>query len=56
MLKILERELVWQYYYANRIITRFTKPSLFPKSENAGTDLTGKWDQTLFAQSDVNAY
>lgn len=56
MLKILEREIVWKYYYLNRILTRFTKPSVFPKTENQGTDLTGKWDQNLFAQSDVNAY
>jgi hypothetical protein len=33
-----------------------TKARVFAKSEHAGTDLTGKWDETIFSASDVNAY
>lgn len=33
MLSILERELLWKYYFASRLVTRFTKPSVFPKAE-----------------------
>lgn len=47
---------MWKYYFAQRIATRFTKASVFPKAENQGTDTTGKWDETLFAASDINAY
>jgi 4-aminobutyrate aminotransferase-like enzyme len=56
MLSIIERELLWKYYFASRLITRFTKASVFTKTEQSGTHLSGKWDETLFATSDINAY
>jgi 4-aminobutyrate aminotransferase-like enzyme len=56
MLSIIEREVLWKYYFASRLVTRFVKPGVFPKQESAGTALSGKWDETIFNASDVNAY
>ena len=56
MLNIVEREVVWKYYQAKRILSMITKSRVFAKNEHAGTDLTGKWDETIFSASDVNAY
>jgi 4-aminobutyrate aminotransferase-like enzyme len=33
-----------------------TRGSAFAKTESSGTDLSGKWDQTILNASDVNAY
>ena len=56
MLKILERELLFNYYSASRNLGKFTRPSVFAKREQAGVDMSGKWDETIYASSDVNAY
>ena len=56
MLNIIEREIVWKYYTAKRILSMVTKSRTFAKTEHAGTDLTGKWDETILNASDVNAY
>jgi 4-aminobutyrate aminotransferase-like enzyme len=56
MLNILEREIVWKYYAFQRVARLMTRGSAFAKTESSGTDLSGKWDQTILNASDVNAY
>lgn len=57
MLNIIEREILSKYHLVNRIFIRnIARQSVFPKNEQAGTDLSGKWDETIFSASDVNAY
>lgn len=57
MLTIIEREILQNYNLGRRIVNRvICKSSLIAKSEQAGTDLSGKWDETIFAASDVNGY
>lgn len=57
MLTIIEKELLLRYNYGARLVNRvICNSSIFAKSEQAGTDLSGKWDETIFATSDVNAY
>lgn len=57
MLKIIERELVWNIYIAKRVLNKFKGVSHpFAKAEPSGTNLSGKWDETIFGTSDVNAY
>lgn len=56
MLNIIEREIVWKYYAFQRVARLMTRGSAFAKTESSGTDLSGKWDQTILNASDVNAY
>lgn len=57
MLGILEREIVWNFNFARRIVNRhLLRKSLFARSEHSDVRLTGKWDETLYASSDVNAF
>ena len=56
MLKVIERELTWNIKFASRLVAKVTKANPFSKSEQAGTDISGKWDETIFSASDVNAY
>jgi len=56
MLKIFERELTWQYHFLSGIARRCTAGSQFAKAESQSLDLSGKWDNTIFAAADVNAY
>ncbi len=56
MLNIIEREIVWKYYTAKRILSMVTKARTFAKREHAGTDSNGKWDESILNASDVNAY
>lgn len=56
MLSIIERELVWKYYTFLRVTGMMSRGSSFAKTESSGTDLSGKWDQTILNSSDVNAY
>lgn len=54
MLGILEREVLWKINLVRRFVNR--RFSVFPQSAHSGVRLTGKWDETLYAASDVNAY
>ena len=40
---------------AQSFAKRFTQ-GVLPRSESQSTDLSGKWDETIFSASDVNAY
>ena len=56
MLKVLEREITWKIKLASRLVAKVSKANPFSKSEQAGVDISGKWDETIFSTSDVNAY
>jgi len=56
MLKVIARELTWNIKFASRLVAKVSKSSPFSKSEQAGTEVSGKWDETIFSASDVNAY
>lgn len=56
MLSIFEREITWKLYALKRLAGSLTRGSGFTKTESSGTDLTGKWDQTIINSSDVYAH
>lgn len=55
MLAILEKEVVWKYYWLRRMVT-FGRGRVFNRSEASGTDMSGQWDQNILNAADVNAY
>jgi len=55
-LNVIEREVVRQAHLARRVLLNFQRARAFPKSQAAGTDLTGSWEETVLRKNDVEAY
>ena len=56
MLSVIEREIVRNYYVMMRPLNNFTRGRVFAKTESAGTDLTGSWDESMLRRNDLGAY
>lgn len=56
MLGVIERELVRNFYLMTRPINNMLRSRAFVKTEAAGTNLTGSWDETILGRNDVGAY
>ena len=56
MLGVIERELMRCYYFSARPIKNLMRSRAFAKTEAAGTDLTGSWDETILGRNDIGAY
>ena len=56
MLKVIEREVVRKYHMLRRPFMDFGRASVFGKTEAAGVDLNGSWDETQLLMNEVGAY
>jgi hypothetical protein len=56
MLGVIEREVVRKYYFLMRPLKNFARGRAFAKTEAAGTDMAGSWDETMLRRNDVAAH
>ena len=56
MLGVIEREMVRKFYFMKRPIENFQRSRAFAKTEAAGTDMSGSWDETMLRRNDTNAF
>ena len=56
MLGVIEREMVRKFYFFMRPLNNYSRGSAFAKTESAGTDLTGSWDETTLRRNDLGGY
>ena len=55
MLNVIEREVTRKLYFLRRPFMNWGRGRAFLKTEAAGTDLTGSWDETMLRKSDTDA-
>ena len=56
MLNVIEREVVRKLYFFSRPIRNWQRSRAFAKTEAAGTDLSGTFDEGNLRRSDLNSY
>lgn len=56
MLGVIEREMVRKFYFVMRPFNNFKRGRAFVKTESAGTDISGSWDESMLRRNDVSAY
>lgn len=56
MIGVLEREVTRKVYFMLRPLRNWSRGSAFAKTEAAGTDLTGSWDESTLRRNDVGGY
>lgn len=56
MLGVFERELTRKYYFLTRPLQMWTRGRAFVKTEAAGTDMSGSWDESTLRRNDVGAF
>ena len=56
MLAVIEREVNRNIQMKLRLFKNWSRNRAFVKTEAAGIDLTGSWDETLLRKNDVGAY
>ena len=56
MLNVIEREMVRKLYFFSRPIRNWQRSRAFAKTEAAGTDLSGTFDEGNLRRSDLNSY
>ena len=56
MLNVIEREMVRKLYFFSRPIRNWQRGRAFAKTEAAGTDLSGSFDEGILRKSDLNSY
>lgn len=56
MLSVIEREAYRKIALTLRLFKNFQRNRAFVKTEAAGIDLAGSWDQTLLRKNDLGAY
>ena len=56
MLNVIEREMVRKLYFFSRPIRNWQRGRAFAKTEAAGMDLSGTFDEGNLRRSDLNSY
>ena len=56
MLSVIEREAIRKLYFLSRPIRAWQRSRVFSKTEAAGTDLSGSWDESTLRRNDVSAF
>lgn len=56
MLGVIEREVTRKVYFWMRPVKNWSRGRVFAKTESAGTDLTGSWDESMLRRNDLGGY
>ena len=56
LVSVIDREIVRAVHTVRAPLVNMMRNSAFAKSEQAGVDLSGSWDQTTLLKNDLDAY
>ena len=56
LVSVIDREIVRAVHTVRSPLVNMMRNSAFAKNEQAGTDLSGSWDQTTLLKNDLDAY
>ena len=56
LVSVFDREVVRAVHNIRAPLVNMMRNSAFAKSEQAGVDMSGSWDQTTLQRNDLDAY